>query len=90
VVGGLGKLHNEELRNLGTSPNVIVIKSRRIRWAGHVTRIEEKRNGYSALVVKPEGMRQLGGPRRRWYDKIRIDLRVEECGLDTLAQNRDQ
>jgi hypothetical protein len=69
------KLHNEELRNLYSSPSIIiVIKSRRMRWAGHVARMGEKRNACRLLVVKPEGKRPLGRPRRRWVNNIRIIL----------------
>jgi hypothetical protein len=51
-----------------------IIKSRRMRWAGHVSRMREKRNAYRLLVGKPEGKRPLGRPRRRWVDNIRMDL----------------
>jgi len=74
VAGGWRRLHNEELHNLYTSPNIIrVIKSERMRWAGHVAHTGELRNTY-ILVVKPEKERPLGKPRRRWGD-IRMDLR---------------
>jgi hypothetical protein len=64
-------LHNEELHNLYSSPNIIrMIASRRLRWAGHVARMGETRNAYRILVVKPEGKIQLGKPRRRWVDNI--------------------
>jgi hypothetical protein len=67
VTSGWRKLHNEELDNLYTSQSIIrIIKSRRMRWAGHVARIGEKRNMYRFLVGKPEGKRPLGRPRRRW------------------------
>jgi hypothetical protein len=70
------KLHNEELHNLYSSPNIIrMTKSRRIRWEGHVAQMEEPRNAYRTLMVKPEGKRSLGRPRRRWVDNIKIDLR---------------
>jgi hypothetical protein len=60
------KLHNEELRDLYSSPSIIrIIKSRRVRWAGHVARMGEKRNAYRLLVGKPEGKRPLGRLRRR-------------------------
>jgi hypothetical protein len=69
------QLHNEELRYLYSSPSIItIIKLRRMRWAGHVARIGEKRNVYRLLVGKPEGKRLLGRPRRRWVDNIRMDL----------------
>jgi hypothetical protein len=75
VTGEWRKLHNEELRDLYSSPSIIrIIKSRRMRWAGHVARMGEKRKAYRLLVGKPEGKRPLGRPRRRWVDNIRMDL----------------
>jgi hypothetical protein len=69
------KLHNEELHNLCSSPNIIrMIKSRRMRWAGHVAQMGETRNAYRILVEKPEGKSPLGRPRRRWVDNIQMDL----------------
>jgi hypothetical protein len=69
------KLHNEELHSLYSSPSVSrMIKSRRMRWAGHVARTGEMRNAYRILVGKPEGKRPLGRPRRRWVDNIKMDL----------------
>jgi hypothetical protein len=69
------RLHNEELNNLYSSPNSIrVIKSRRMRWAGHVARMGEERGAYRILVGGPERMRPLGRPRRRWEDNIKMDL----------------
>jgi hypothetical protein len=70
-----------------------MIKARRMRWAGHVARMGEKRNAYRILVGKPAGKRPLGRPRRRWVDNIKMDLR--EIGWDRmdwidLAQDRDQ
>jgi hypothetical protein len=60
VVGGLGKLHNEEFHNLYSPPRIIrMIKSRRMRWAGHVPRMEETRNAYMMLLGRPEGKRPL-------------------------------
>jgi hypothetical protein len=68
-------MHNEELRDLYSSPSTIrIIKSRKMRWAGHVARRGEKRNAYRLLVGKPERKRPLRRPRRRWVDNIRIDL----------------
>jgi hypothetical protein len=70
------KMQNEELRDLYSSPSIIrMIKSRRIRWTGHVARTrEEKKKVYRLLVGKPKGKRPLGRPRRRWVDNIRMDL----------------
>jgi hypothetical protein len=66
VTGDWRKLHNEELQNLYSSRNIIImIKSRRMRWAGHVARLGETRNAYGILVGKPEGKKPLGRPRRR-------------------------
>jgi hypothetical protein len=75
VTGEWRKLHNEELRDLYSSPSTIrIIKSRRMKWAGHVARMGEKRNAYRLLVGKPEGKRPLGRLRCRWVDNIRMDL----------------
>jgi hypothetical protein len=69
------RLHKEELNDLYSSPNIIrVIKSRRMRWAGHVARMGEKRGAYRILVGTPEGRRPLGRPRLRWEDNIKMDL----------------
>jgi hypothetical protein len=92
VAGGWRKLHNEELHNLYSSPSIIrIIKSRRMRWVGHVARMGEKKNVYRLLVAKPEGKRLLGRPRFRWIDNIKMDL--SEIGLSVvdwigLAQDR--
>jgi hypothetical protein len=92
VTGGWRKLHDEELHNLYSSPNIIIIiKSRRIRRAGHVAQMEEKRNVYRLLVGNPEGKRLLGRPRHRWMNNIKMDLL--EIGLNAvdwigLAQDR--
>jgi hypothetical protein len=87
------KLHKEELHNLYSSLNTIrMIKSRRIRWPGHVAQIWEKRNAYRIFVGKPEGKRPLGRPRCRWVDNIKMDLRETGLrGVDwiDLAQDRD-
>jgi hypothetical protein len=92
--GSWRKLHNDELRNLYSSGNIVgVIKSRRMRWAGHVARMEEGRGVYGILVGNPEGKRSLGRPRRRWEYNFKLDLR--ETGVDganwiRLAQDRIQ
>jgi len=94
VTGEWTKLHNEELNNMYSSPNIVrVIKSRRMRWARHVARMGEKRGVYRVLVEKPEGRRALGRPRRRWEDNIRMDFREVGCGCVDwmeLAQDRDR
>jgi hypothetical protein len=94
MTDGWRKLHNVELHNFYFSPSVIrMIKLRRMRWAGYMTRMGERRNAYRILVGKPEGKRPLGKPRREWLDNIKMDLR--EVGWDVMdlvdqAQNRDQ
>ena len=76
VRGEWRKLHNEELYDLYCSPNnVRVIKSRRMKWAGNITRTGERRGVNRVLVEKTEGKRPLGRPRRRWEDNIKMDLR---------------
>jgi hypothetical protein len=76
VTEGWRKLHNEELHNLYSSPSIIrMIKTRRMKWAGHVARIGAKRNAYGILVGKPEGKRPLGRPRCSWVDNIKMDLK---------------
>jgi hypothetical protein len=75
VRGELGKLDNEELNDLYSLPdNGRVVKSRRMRWAGHVARMGEERGVHRVLVGKPEGKRPLGRSRHRWEDNIKMDL----------------
>jgi hypothetical protein len=76
VTGGWRKLHNEELHNLHSSPNIIrLIKSRRTRWVRHVARMGEKKNTYRILVGEPEGKRTLGRRKHWWVDNSKMDLR---------------
>jgi hypothetical protein len=94
VTGEWRKLHNEEMNDMYSLPNIVrVVKSRRMRWAGHVARMREERGVHRVLVGKPEGKRSLGRPRRRWEDNIKMD--VEEVGggrVDWMefAQERDR
>jgi hypothetical protein len=93
VTGEWRKLHNEELHNLYSYPDIIrQVTSRRMRWAEHVVRMGEERKVYKVLVEKPEGKTPLGRPRRRWEDGIRMDLReIGLGGVDwiRLSQDRD-
>ena len=94
VTGEWRKLHNEELNGLYSSPNIVrVIKSRRMRWAGHVARMGDGRGVHKVLVGKPDGKRPLWRPRRRWKDNIEMDLEEEGRGCGDwmeLAQDRDR
>ena len=88
VMGEWRRLHNEELNDMYFAPNIVrVIKSRRMRWAGHVSHMGEERGGYRVLVGKPEGKR----PRRRWVDNIRLDLQEVGYGyMDWIGLARDR
>jgi hypothetical protein len=94
AMGDWRRLHNEELNDLYSSPNIIrVIKSRRMIWAGHVARMGVKRSAYRILVGRSEGRRPRGRPRRRWEDNIKMDLEEMGCwGMNwiELAQDRDR
>ena len=92
VTGEWRRLHNEELNDLYSSPNIVrVIKSRRLRWAGHVARMGEGRGVYRFLVGKPEGRRPLKRPRRRWVDNIRTDLPEVGCVyMDWIGMAQDR
>jgi hypothetical protein len=93
-MGEWRKLHNEELNDLYSLPNLVrVIKSRRMRWVGHVAHMGERRGVYRVLVGKLEEKRLLGRPRHRWEDNIRMDLQEVGCGCEDLiglAQDRDR
>jgi hypothetical protein len=88
------KLHNDELHNLYSSPNTVrVTKSRRLRWAGHVARMGERRGVYRVLVGRPEWKRSLGRQRRLWEDNIKMVLRetgIDGTNLIRLIQDRVQ
>jgi hypothetical protein len=88
VTGDWRKLHNEELHNLYSSPNIIGMIKSRMRWAGYVARMGEKRNACRILVGKQEGKRPLGRPRRKWVDNREVGW----DGMDwiDLAQDREQ
>jgi hypothetical protein len=93
ATGQWRRLHNEELNDLYSSPNIIrVIKSRRMIWAGHVARMGEKRGAYRILAGRPEGRRPLGRSRCRQEDNIKMDIKEVGWGIDwtELAQDRDR
>jgi hypothetical protein len=91
VTGERRRLHNEELNDLYSSPNIVrVIKLRRMRWAGHVARMGEVRGAYRVLVGRHEGRRPLGRPRRKWEDNIKMDLKeVGWGGMDWIDMAQD-
>jgi hypothetical protein len=90
--GSWRKLHNDELHSLYSSPNIVrVIKLRRMRWAGHVARMGERRDVYRVLVGRPKDKSPLGRPWRRWEDNVKMDLReigIEGANWIRLAQDR--
>jgi hypothetical protein len=84
--GALRKFHNDDLHNLYSSPNFVrVIKSRRLRWAGHVPHMGEGTGVYRVLVGRPEGKRPLGRPRRGWEDNIKLDLKEISMGRTVFS-----
>jgi len=81
VSGQWRKLRNDELNDLYSSPDIVrVMKSRRMRWAGHVARVGKRRGVYRVLVGKSEGKRPIWRPRHRWKDNIKMDLQEVGCG----------
>jgi hypothetical protein len=92
VTGGWRKLHNEGLHDLYSSPDIIrIIKSRKMKWVGHVSQMGEKRNAYRLLVGKPEQKRPLGRPTRRWVDNINMNLGVIGLGgVDWIGLIQDK
>jgi hypothetical protein len=82
----------EKLHELYSSPSIIrIIKERKMRWAGHVARLRERRNAYRLWVGKPEGRRPLGRPKRRWLDNIRMNLEETGCSdVDWIALAQDR
>jgi hypothetical protein len=90
--GSWRKLYNDEFHSLYSSPNIVrVIISRRMRWAGHVARMEEGRGVYRVLVGRSEGRRPLVRPRPRWEDNIKMDLReIEIDGANWIQLTQDR
>ena len=81
MTGEWRKLHNEELNDLYSLPNIVrVVKSRKIGWAGHVARMGGEKRLYRVMVGKPEGKRPVGRPRHRWEDNIKMELQAVRCG----------
>jgi len=93
VTGEWRRLHNEELNDMYCSPKIVrVVKSRRMRWTGHVASMRERTGLYRVMVGKPDKKSPLGRPRRRWEDKIKMNLQEVRCGCRDwieLAQDRD-
>jgi hypothetical protein len=94
VTGEWRKLHNEELEDLYSLPNIVrMVKPRRMRWAGHMARMGERKGVYGVLVGRPEGKRPFGRRRHKWEDNIKMDLQEVGEGFGDwmeLAQDRDR
>jgi hypothetical protein len=92
MMGGWRELYNEDLHDLYSSPSIIgIMESKRMRWAGHVARMREKRIACRLLGGKPEGMRPLGRPRRRWMDNIKMDyVEIGWGGVDWIGLPQDR
>ena len=91
VKGEWEKIHNEELNDLYTSTNIArVIKSRGMRWMGHVTDMGERKGVYRVSVGKPKGKKPLGRPSSRWEDNVTMDLHEVGCGGMDWREDRDR
>jgi hypothetical protein len=92
VTGEWRKLHNEELHHLYSSPNIVwLMKSRRMRWVGHIAHMGKRGDVYRFLLGKPEGKRPVGRPRRRWEGSIEADLQESGCGgMDWIEQAQER
>jgi hypothetical protein len=80
VTGEWRKPHNEELNDLDSSPNIVLVIKSRMRWVGHAAHMGERRGVYRILVGRPEDKGPLGRPRRRWQDNIKMDIQEVGCG----------
>jgi hypothetical protein len=91
LTGEWRKLHNEELNDLYSSPNIVRAIKLRMRWAGHIVLMVERIGAYRVLVARSEGNRPLGNPRRRWEDNINMDIQEVRWGrMDLVAVAQDR
>ena len=87
VLGEWRKLHNDEISDLYSSPDIVRVIKSRLGWAGHAARMGERRSVHRFLVGKPKRKRPLGRPRRRWQDNIKMDLQEVGCGGNGLDRS---